>query len=283
MAVIGVAHAEMAQAMWQGPTEVLSGDWGDTDTQFGIRYEDFGDVFPKDIIILANGDIWIPDGLVNERLKLYDGAGSLKSIIALDNATRTFPAYWFIGKLAAVNSDGTVYMSRYMGKDQYALYSPTGQLIKTQSTRPPELGVIKSVFEHSDRSGTTVIQYPDAAYNIKSPRLLEFFARDTKGGFYGVIKTGSGKQEHYRVYKYNVCSKPIASVDLLPNIIEETIEASRPTPLVDVVEEYGKPVIGPNGDIYTWKRTPDKYFIIKWTWVDDPDAPKCPKEKNTIR
>ena len=42
------------------------------------------------------------------------------------------------------------------------------------------------------------------------------------------------------------------------------------------VVEYGSPILAPNGDVYTWKRTPDKYSIIKWTWKDDPNAPKCP-------
>ena len=40
--------------------------------------------------------------------------------------------------------------------------------------------------------------------------------------------------------------------------------------------EYGKSVFAPNGDVYTWKRTPDKYAILKWTWVDDPNVPTGP-------
>lgn len=41
-----------------------------------------------------------------------------------------------------------------------------------------------------------------------------------------------------------------------------------------VIEEYGQPVVAPTGDIYTWKRTPEKYSIIKWVWIDGPDAPR---------
>ena len=42
------------------------------------------------------------------------------------------------------------------------------------------------------------------------------------------------------------------------------------------MEEYGPPVISPNGDVYTWKRTPDKYSILKWQWQDDPNVPAGP-------
>ena len=42
----------------------------------------------------------------------------------------------------------------------------------------------------------------------------------------------------------------------------------------EVIAEYGQPVVAPNGDVYTWKRTPDKYSIIKWVWGDGPDAPQ---------
>jgi hypothetical protein len=44
-------------------------------------------------------------------------------------------------------------------------------------------------------------------------------------------------------------------------------------PLINVLEEYGRPVVSPIGDVYTWKLTPDTYSIIKWVWVDGPDAP----------
>jgi hypothetical protein len=40
-----------------------------------------------------------------------------------------------------------------------------------------------------------------------------------------------------------------------------------------VIEQYGQPVVSPTGDIYTWKRTPDTYSILKWIWTDGPDAP----------
>jgi hypothetical protein len=46
-----------------------------------------------------------------------------------------------------------------------------------------------------------------------------------------------------------------------------------------VRNEYGPPVIGPDGSVYAYKRTPDTYSILKWTWVDDANDPKSDCKK----
>ena len=56
--------------------------------------------------------------------------------------------------------------------------------------------------------------------------------------------------------------------------------ANAEIPRPPVALEYGSPVLAPSGDVYTWKRTPDKYSIVKWSWVDDPGSnDDCPVEK----
>jgi hypothetical protein len=261
-----IIFCTQAEASWQGPSEVLSGGWGSADVQFGIRYEDSGDTFSRDIIVLANGDIWIPDGLVNERLKLYNSTGNLKKIIVLDKATRTFPEYWFIGKLAAVGSDGTVYMSHYMGGNQYALYSPTGQLIKTSMTRPLELGVV-SERPISESQYKITIKYPDRTYAFTTDKSFGQYIRDNTGHI-NAIDIGS-------ISRFSQCGKKVGDLNI-PNSGTETVTVPNiKLPVVTEVE-YGQPVAAPNGDVYTWKKTSFKYSILKWTWVDDPNAPTGP-------
>ena len=46
-----------------------------------------------------------------------------------------------------------------------------------------------------------------------------------------------------------------------------------------MVALYGKPFIAPSGSVYVWKRTDDSYSILKWTWQDDPNTPRCPDAK----
>ena len=129
-----------------------------------------------------------------------------------------------------------------------------------------------------------VIEFDDVTYSINAPQSFEYFSRYNKGYLNAVIITGAPGPNHYRVNRYDRCGKKVGSVDLpVANIISEPADPTRPSPVFEkVVEEYGKPVIGPNGDVYAWKRTPDTYSILKWTWLDDPSDPKagdCNKKK----
>ncbi len=64
---------------------------------------------------------------------------------------------------------------------------------------------------------------------------------------------------------------------IIPQEEKETLTATNaPDESIDLDVEYGEPVVAPNGDVYTWKKTMVKYSIVKWTWVDDPNVPKGP-------
>ncbi|MHB8845763.1 MAG: NHL repeat-containing protein [Nitrospirota bacterium] len=257
-----------AIAFWQGPQAILEGGWGGRPNEFGIEHGDTGDTFPRDIIVLSNNDIWIPDGWVNERLKLYDQNGNLKKIISLDQATRTFPEYWFIGKLAAVGLDGFVYMSDYLGKGMYAQYSPNGQLVKTSTERPLELGRVKSQML-GEKNYKYTITYPDRVYGLTLSIPYRRFIRDNQGR----INAVSAKSAR----KYSVCGKELGVV----SIPDDQRRITRPggggfEEQSEIIQQYGEPVIAPNGDVYTWKRTPTNYSILKWTWVNDPNMPTGP-------
>ena len=52
---------------------------------------------------------------------------------------------------------------------------------------------------------------------------------------------------------------------------------------VRIDEDYGVPVFAPNGDVYTWKRTPGAYSILKWTWVDDPNVNPGPDKPSEFQ
>jgi len=46
-----------------------------------------------------------------------------------------------------------------------------------------------------------------------------------------------------------------------------------PTWSPKIIVEYGEPFVSHNGNLYCWKRTPNKYSILKWVWVESPDSP----------
>jgi len=141
-----------------------------------------------------------------------------------------------------------------------------------------ELGVIKSSLRQSDGNYRTIIQYDDITYSVKAPTKIGHFTRDISGNLIAAIRLGSRATLHYRVYKYDRCGKVLGFVDLPANniISEPDTIPPRPTPKLTIVAEYGKPMIAPNSDVYTWKRTPKTYSILKWTWQDDPNEPTGP-------
>lgn len=308
-----------AYGAWQGPDIVLEGGWGSTTGQFGIRSGDAADEFPSMLAISPSGKVLVGDGF-NIRIQIFNTDGSFNNSITPKGFPTSYrtATYWplslFIcgdqniyaerneyiqiydmsGSLTRnlTNLDGGIvfvdqqcnFYTYNPSSNRYFLYSPTGQLIKTSTTRPAELGVVKSARENPDGSGRTVIEFNDNTFNIQSPRLLEFFKRDSRGGLYGAIITGAPGKQYYRVYKYDRCGKVVGSVDLPTNniTIEQTMPR-QPTPIVTVVEEYGQPVIAPSGDVYTWKRTPTTYSILKWTWVDDPNTPSGPDAPSGLK
>jgi len=90
------------------------------------------------------------------------------------------------------------------------------------------------------------------------------------------IYFGSGTIKHK-----DACNSDIAEYQMPESVIKEYLDKEG----AEVIEEYGPPIISVNGDIYTWKRTPEKYSILKWTWRDNPDSPirlKSIPSKKTI-
>jgi hypothetical protein len=202
---------------------------------------------------------------IYEKLQKYDYDGSLVWAINVPGAMDF-----------SVANDGGIWLQE--NRNKYLKYSAEGQLLRTYTSRPLALGVNKSSQKQTDGSYLTVIEYDDSTFSVTAPTKLGYFTRDISRNLLAVIRVGSVGHMHSRVYKYNTCSKVLGSVDLPEdNIVEEpdTIPP-RPTPLLTVVAEYGQPVIAPNGDIYVSKISPDNYSILKWTWVDDPNAPSGP-------
>lgn len=255
--IMTVAIGSEIEASWKEPTTLISGGWGSAKDQFGLEMngDDYYE-FPRELIVLPNGDIWIPDGLVNQRLKLYDARGILKKIISLDVATRTFPEYWFIGQFNAVGTDGLVYMSNYMGKDLYAVYSATGKLLSTTEKRPTELGSIKRVPAGDQQE--IQVAYGDTVYKIKSKHKFKKFLRDKQENLYAILPA--------LVEKYNKQGALLSRLEL-PAPVNF---AGDNLPIMYL--PYLLPVIDLDGNVYRWEATRRSYSIIKWIQVDESSA-----------
>ena len=161
-------------------------------------------------------------------------------------------------------------------------YSPTGALISTYDQKPLELGIVKSYESLSGGGMQQTIAYEDGEFTVSTPTGIEpdSFVRDQAGFLYGTGKVDTHSSNwpwRYRVYKFDKCGKTLSAMDL-PETKTQEIDRGAPYIVGEIetvfLEEYGPPVIGPDGSVYCWKRTPTTYSILKWTWVDDPTDPQ---------
>ncbi len=285
---------------WQGPSEIVTASFGSATSQIGIEYGDSFDRVPKLFVVDGGGNIIIGDE-VNRRIVIFKNDGSLLGTLTTSiDLIKVKIVYWpynlavLDGNKIVIETEGHLQVFNYQGerlseytisldyfvekvnpdgsiffksKTNYVLYSPTGQLIKTSAERPLELGRVAEQPLSGGRYKIT-ITYPDVTYSILGGP-FEKYQRDAAGKLNAV----SGKL----VKKYNQCGKTLGTLVIPQN--ESTLISPGGRGFEErrqLISEYGEPVIAPNGDIYTWKRTPDKYSILKWTWVDDPNVPTGP-------
>jgi hypothetical protein len=263
-----------AEAAWQAPVTVVSGSWGPNDDQFGIEYGNTNDVFGGPLYILPDGGLILSD-LTNGRMKIYSSSGVLTKVVkCVKGSTAGLNAECRMPVVNSIQttSDGNIWVGtlEYLKQQVYSLYSPTGQLIRTSSTRPLELGVVS---EKALGNGQykVMLKYPDKELSLMGVARMDSYLRDRNGNLYGYRDT--------QVIRYTAYGKESASLFIPEKKIDELL-AGEDEPRITVLEEYGSPIIAPNGDVYTWKRTPHTYSIIKWTWVDnlecaqrEPDVP----------
>ncbi len=200
----------------------------------------------------------IPNGIQPQKMCFLDYNGK---VLAKTNMAQVFP----------------IEAGYILLKDNvYSLYSPVGQLIKTSITRPAELGITN---KQSLGGGQYkyVVMYPDRTITIQANNTLDRIIRDSSSRLNGIEKVDSGEGYWtYQVSKYSQYGIILDKLKMPVTRFEPKAVERQKYGIVErrrkVKEEYGEPVIAPNGDVYAWKRTPDKYSILKWTWVDDPKA-----------
>ena len=282
--------SELSFAGWTGPSEVLSGTWGNNPGQFAIQYGDTSDTFPTTIDISPSGKIAITEDQTLDRVQIFNSTGQLANIINTFAFTIAFDTnenlYVSGGGFRKYDSSGKVVWSKtgtsydalyalssgdIIGYDKdnknYALFSPTGQLIKTSAERPLELGRV-SEYPLGNRKYKTTVKYEDATYTIISEREYERFVRDNKKNLYA-MNPGI-------VEKFSPCGKLIGRLDMPEKKAFAGDKIPGEEQYVFIHDEYGAPVVDVNGNIYAWKKSPTKYSILKWTWQDDPNTPSGP-------
>ena len=287
-------------ASWQGPIEILTGAWGQGIGEFGLVQAESQDGFPKHFLVDENGNIIIADTFnrraqvffIKEKTLAAFGYKNLNlgweiqewptektgvyGITFVEGSYGKFQFYNYQGDLIRefnvtdcvldkVNSDGSLILRNYK-TGTYFKYSATGQLVKSFNGQPAELGIQKG--RKPVTGGYLMsVTFSDQDYTFTIPEMtVDNFVQDSQKNLYATVRNNT------MMYKISNCGRIVGKLQMPKKVLgpSEVIGIEK---YASVIAEYGSPVVGSDGSIYTWKRTPDKYSILKWTWVDDPNVP----------
>ncbi|MDH3976786.1 MAG: fibronectin type III domain-containing protein [Deltaproteobacteria bacterium] len=266
--IVILSTISISFAGWQGPSEVVNGSWGSGLEQFGyVDSDGIMDMTPSLTVVLID-DSLIIDDIAKKRRLVYGSNGLLNKEVPRVISSGKNPDYkkYNFNDVVGFSSSGNTWIEA----GDYYLLSPTGEEIETHSERPLQLGHIKS-----SKNGVNIIEYDDGIYTYKLTGGSQGLIRDLKGFLYPI--TRANNDPHWQVYKFDRCGKQIGLLDLpSDDIVEEGGDTvpPPPTPTVIVNAEYGKPVLSPNGDVYSGKVTESSFSILKWTWLDEATDPK---------
>ncbi|MDH3976730.1 MAG: fibronectin type III domain-containing protein [Deltaproteobacteria bacterium] len=302
---------EQAVANWQEPVEVVKGQWGKSSVEFGYYEGDSMDTLPESFIVIPNGNVVIKD-LANNQIKVFTQENVLIksfvdpgiSIFEFDGDKVILSQYHKDIKLLGIglfniqteewewsdrkngidyNPESRVIIANNKSKFTVQVgirsgieYSPEGNVLNKFTDRPLLFGREKKSAISGGGKYNQVIEFEDATYNCNVPDGFDQFKRDNAGYLYGIAHN-IGEPSHTRIYKITKCGKIIGTVDFPPR--KETFLEDD----VRIDEDYGEPVFAQNGDVYTWKRTPTHYSILKWAWVDDPNVNEGPDAPESVQ
>lgn len=304
--IVSFVMAHSAYAAWVGPSEMLSGEWGDGENQFAIERGDTEDYYPLLTDVSIQNDIAISDDL-NSRVKIYSASGLLIRNITPPIAEASdfvlegkfigvnvvIPAdkYYFYSSSGAISNqqnipgrtdyfrehNGQLYVEVESPENKWLVYSPDGTLLNTYAEKPLQLGHIsKDIFGfQGEKTYRITVKYPDKEWKIISlvgPCSEYAYQRDASGNLYCV-----GEKN---IQRYSSCGKVVSEFSIPADVETERDRGVGVEPDITVHEGYGNIEMADNGDIYTSKVTPTHFSVIKWTWqantadkVGGPDAP----------
>jgi len=101
------------------------------------------------------------------------------------------------------------------------------------------------------------VVFPDKNVVLDSDIDFKTAARDVSGFIHGITPD--------RVVRFDKNGKKTAEL-LIPTSHEELITVPGRRAPRGVYVFYGEPVVAPNGDVYVWQKSNEKYGILKWTW-----------------
>ena len=283
-----------------GPTETVSLNFGNDDTQIGIKYGDTEDQFTTLFTADRIGNILIADKY-NRKVLIFSSTGQYVATIvpkislgrekwpnklfAISNSRMVIASGYdyqiydyqgsLINKINIGNNtvliaalwDGTLIIKGNI----FYKYNAAGQLIQSDKTSPLDIGRLHQG-DPVNSSYRFIIEYPELTYGFTIPTAaIGSYYRDAQN------KLGVSYETARRdlVYKISSCGNILGQVQLPTDEIAGEIIVGGEK-FANYSARYGNATFGADGNVYTWKKTNTTYSILKWTWVDDPNVPTGP-------
>jgi len=131
-----------------------------------------------------------------------------------------------------------------------------GKAVAPLSQKDLDAFMINSLKASANTYRVTVV-FPDKNVVLDTDHDFKTAARDVSGFLYGIAPD--------RVVRFDKNGKKTGEI-IVPAAHEELIPVPGSRAPRGVYIEYGEPVIAPNGDVYLWQKSNEKYSVLKWTW-----------------
>jgi hypothetical protein len=285
--------ANYIEAAWLEPEEIVSGDWGDSSSSFGLRKGESTDEAPNYFCVTNSNYIAIADS-INFRIKIYKDKVLVRIIdYSGDEYVENWPDFlWcsnnnlvvvqgIISQLFDVDGnllkliDGSNGVYRVANgfivtanSNEYFVYNSDGLLLKKVTVKPLEIG----------DADNGIIRYDNITYKTGEKSAIRYYKDDYGNiSLVGATRNISNNGSHYTVCKYNKYGQKLACVEIPEDDVIDTTGSQLITNRI--VQE---PIVTNSGDIYAAVLSDSNYKIMYWKWHDDPVAEYIPDAPTNI-
>lgn len=309
IALCVASFAGKASAEWSGPESVVSGKWGDGPNDFGFVSSDSAEGFPEKFFVDESNSIVISDQYNKRIKIYKNGAtiscfgpksidlGKHRSVWPRDNfgvidGVIVADGY---GKVQVYSYDGSLYSEFYYPEFNFyglsvdgniIMYSSAGKIFKKYSVDSEFIDEYKNMGSAKGSNYSEIYRYGKRflCFNKNGIEATIAYSKhnlgsalDNQGNIYLYSyaidhdRTGDVPITVWYVDKFDAHGNELSHF-VMPSSRYEPIpenEEDSPGHKQKVIEEFGSPVIAPDGSIYCWKRTPSTYSILKWTWLEN--------------